>query len=187
MPDSLPVHLNRTDIHSLEVPNEFDATGSFDVQLVNHGEALHVHLHLDDALSSVASLAATNHYVQAETERPVRVTVDGDGPVRGKLKVVTAYGAETRYIDIYIPEGGTENEPVIVDDALSKPQPKPASESNPGLDALSAGPILAAGGFTVLIAGLITLVLTGNVLVTVGAVLAVTILVGVLFVAVRSA
>jgi len=187
VPDSLPVHLNRTDIHSLEVPNEFDATGSFDVQLINHGEALHVHLHLDDSLSSVASLDATNHHVRAETDRLVRVTVDGDGPVRGKLKVVTAYGAETRYIDVYIPEGGTENEPVIVDDDLSKPQPKPATGSEPGLDDLSAGPILAAGGFTVLIAGLITLVLTGNVLLTVGAVLAVTILVGLLFVAVRSA
>ncbi|AUG47660.1 hypothetical protein BVU17_09085 [Haloarcula taiwanensis] len=185
MPDSLPVHLNRTDIHSLEVPNEFDATGSFDVRLVNHGEALHVHLHLDDSLSSVASLDATNHHVRAETDRLVRVTVDGDGPVRGKLKVVTGYGAETRYIDIYIPEGGTENEPVIVDDELSKPQPKPAAESASGLEDLSAGPILAAGGFTVLIAGLITLVLTESVLLTVVAVLAVTIVIGLLSVAVR--
>ena len=186
MPDSLPVHLNRTDIHSLEVPNEFDATGSFDVRLVNHGEALHVHLHLDDSLSSVASLDATNHHVRAETDRLVRITVDGDGPVRGKLKVVTGYGAETRYIDIYIPEGGSENEPVIVDEELSKPQPKPATGSEPGLEDLSAGPILAAGGFTALIAGLITLVLTGSVLLTVGTALAVTILVGLLSVAVRS-
>ena len=186
MPDSLPVHLNRTDIHSLEVPNEFDATGSFDVRLVNHGGALHVHLHLNDSLSAVASLNATNHHVRAETDRLVRITVDGDGPVRGKLKVVTGYGAETRYIDIHIPEGGTENEPVIVDEALSKPQPKPATKSEPGLEDLSAGPILAAGGFTALIAGLITLVLTRNVLLTVGAALAVTILVGLLSVAVRS-
>ncbi|GAA5430601.1 DUF7524 family protein [Haloarcula japonica] len=186
MPDSLPVHLNRTDIHSLEVPNEFDATGSFDVRLVNHGEALHVHLHLDDSLSSIASLDATNHHVRAETDRLVRITIDGDGPVRGKLKVVTGYGAETRYIDIYIPEGGTENEPVIVDDELSKPQPKPTAESEPSLEDLSAGPILAAGGFTVLIAGLITLVLTESVLLTVAAVLAVTIVLGLLFVAVRS-
>ncbi|GCF14740.1 hypothetical protein Harman_26750 [Haloarcula mannanilytica] len=186
MPDSLPVHLNRTDIHSLEVPKEFDATGSFDVQLHNHGEALHVHLHLDDSLSSIASLDAPNHYVQADTERPVRVTIDGDGPVRGKLKVVTAHGAETRYVDVFIPEGGTENEPVIVDDDLAKPQPKPATKSEPGLEDLSAGPVLAAGGFTVLIAGLITLVLTQNMLLTVGAVLAVTIVLGLLFVAVRS-
>ncbi|GGM47373.1 hypothetical protein GCM10009006_30710 [Haloarcula argentinensis] len=186
MPDSLPVHLNRTDIHSLEVPHEFDATGSFDVQLVNHGEALHVHLHLDDSLSSVASLDATNHHVRAETDRLVKITVDGDGPVRGKLKIVTGYGAETRYIDIYIPEGGTENEPVIVDDELSKPQPKPTTESEPSLEDLSAGPILAAGGFTVLIAGLITLVLTESMLLTVAAVLVVTIVLGLLSVAVRS-
>ncbi|WP_312620217.1 hypothetical protein [Haloarcula sp. 1CSR25-25] len=187
MPDSLPVHLNRTDIHSLEVPNEFDATGSFDVQLRNHGEALHVHLHLDDSLSSIASLDATNHHVQAESDRLVRVTVDGDGPVRGKLKVVTAYGAETRYVDIYIPEGGVENEPVIVDEELSRPQPKPAGKSDPSLEDLSPGPILAAGGFTALIAGLVTLVLTGNVLMTVGVVLAVAVVLGLLSVAVRSA
>ncbi|WP_434530938.1 DUF7524 family protein [Haloarcula sp. NS06] len=186
MPDSLPVHLNRTDIHSLEVPHEFDATGSFDVQLVNHGEALHVHLHLDDSLSSVASLDATNHHVRAETDRLARVTVDGDGPVRGKLKVVTGYGAETRYIDIFIPEGGTENDPVIVDEELSKPQPKPATESEPGLEDLSSGPILAAGGFTALIAGLITIILTESMLLTVGAVLAVTIVLGLLLVALRS-
>jgi hypothetical protein len=186
VPDSLPVHLNRTDIHSLEVPTEFDATGSFDVQLHNHGEALHVHLHLDDSLSTVASLDATNHHVGAETDRLVRVTVDGDGPVRGKLKVVTAYGAQTRYIDIHIPEGGTENEPVIVDEELSKPQPKPATTSDPGFEDLSPGPILAAGGFTALIAGLVALVLTESVLLAVGAVLAVTVVLGLLFVAGRS-
>ncbi|WP_336339593.1 DUF7524 family protein [Haloarcula brevis] len=185
MPDSLPVHLNRTDIHSLEVPTEFDATGSFDVQLHNHGEALHVHLHLDDALSSVASLDATNHHVRAETDRLVRVTVHGDGPVRGKLKVVTAYGAQTRYVDVHIPEGGTDNDPVIVDEELSKPQPKPTA-SEPAFDDLFPGPILAAGGFTALIAGLIALVLTENVLLAVGAVLAVTVVLGLFVVAARS-
>ncbi|MFB6222057.1 MAG: hypothetical protein ABEH86_00065 [Haloarcula sp.] len=182
MPDSLPVHVNRTGIHSLEVPTEYDATGSFDIQLHNHGEALYVHLHLDDALSSVASLDATNHYLKEESERRVKVTVNGDGPVRGKLKAVTAHGAETRYIDIYVPEGGSENEPVMVDEDLAKPQPNTQSQSEPSLDDLSPELLLAAGGFTVLVVGLLMLVLTSNTLLTVGVLIAVTVLLAALYV-----
>ncbi|WP_423998980.1 DUF7524 family protein [Haloarcula salina] len=185
MPDSLPVHVNRTGIHSLEVPHEFDATGSFDVDIVNHGESLHVHLHLDDALSSVASIDAANHHIEADSERRIRVTVHDDGPVRGKLKIVTAYGAETRYVDIVVPEGGPENEPVIVDEDLAKPQPKTETESEPLLEVLSTETLFAAGGGIVaLVVGLLTLALTSNLLLTLGALVAVAGVLGALYLAV---
>ena len=121
MTDRLVAHINRTAIHSLEVPESFDADGSFVVELRNEGEATHVHLHLDDALSEVASLDAGNHYVAGDSSRAVRVNVSPGGePVRGKLKVVTAYGAETRYVDVTVEPTGKGS--VAVDPDLSKPR-----------------------------------------------------------------
>ena len=114
-------HVNRTGIHSLEVPDAFETEGSFVVDLRNEGEATHVHLHLDDALSEVARLDAGNHYVAGDSNREVRVYVSPGGePVRGKLKVVTAYGAETRFVDISVEPGRKRS--VAVDPELSKPR-----------------------------------------------------------------
>jgi len=114
-------HINRTAIHSLEVPDGFETEGSFVVDLRNEGEATHVHLHLDDALSEVASLDAGNHYVAGGSNREVRVNVSAaEEPVRGKLKVVTAYGAETRYVDVTVEPGRKGS--VAVDPELSKPR-----------------------------------------------------------------
>ncbi|MEF8789955.1 MAG: hypothetical protein V5A61_07500 [Haloarculaceae archaeon] len=121
MTDRLVAHINRTGIHSLEVPDAFETEGSFVVDLRNGGEATHVHLHLDDGLSEVARLDAGNHYVAGDSSREVRVHVSPGGePVRGKLKVVTAYGAETRYVDVSVEPGRTGS--VAVDPELSKPQ-----------------------------------------------------------------
>jgi hypothetical protein len=118
--DRLVAHINRTAIHSLEVPESFDTEGSFVVELRNEGEATHVHLHLDDVLSEVASLDAGNHYVAGDSSREVRVQVSPGGePIRGKLKVVTAYGAETRYVDVTVEP--TRKGSVAVDPGLSKP------------------------------------------------------------------
>lgn len=133
MRDELPVHISREELHDLEVPVSFETTGSFDVRLVNHRESLHVHLHLDDALSAVASIDASNHYVEGETERVVRVSVDEDKlsqePRLGKLKVASAYGAETRWIDIELSEPDPEAETVQVDESLARPQtPEPEDE-----------------------------------------------------------
>ncbi|MEF8841769.1 MAG: hypothetical protein V5A62_09120 [Haloarculaceae archaeon] len=120
MTDRLVAHINRTGIHSLEVPDSFDTEGSFAVDLRNEGESTHVHLHLDDALSEVARLDAGNHYVAGDSNREVRVRVSPGGePVRGKLKVVTAYGAETRYVDVSV--GPERTGSVEVDPELSKP------------------------------------------------------------------
>ena len=121
MTDRLVAHINRTGIHSLEVPDSFETEGSFVVDLRNDGEATHVHLHLDDALSEVARLDAGNHYVAGDSSREVRVHVSPGGEsVRGKLKVVTAYGAETRFVDVTVePERAGS---VAVDPELSKPR-----------------------------------------------------------------
>lgn len=163
MPDTLPVHVNRGELHGVEVPNTFETTGSFVIELHNHGEPLHVHLHLDDDLSTVATLEANNHYVEAETERQVQVDVRGPAAVRGKLKVVSAYGATTRYVDVIITEPDEQKSSVRVDESLNKPQPRkqsatagPGQNSTAGSQSMLADRpeigVLALGGVALLIA-----------------------------------
>lgn len=147
MTDELPVHINREELHALDVPTSFESAGAFDIRLINHGEPLRVHLHLDDSLSSVASIEASNHYVEGNTERYVRVEVDESGldeqGTLGKLKVVSGYGAKTRWIDVKLTEPDPQTKSVTVDESLAQPQqPEPQSEpvvQNPAALVLGLG------------------------------------------------
>ncbi|QSG08862.1 DUF7524 family protein [Halapricum desulfuricans] len=170
MTDTLPVHVNRGQLHGLEVPNEVEVSGSFDVVLQNHGESVHVHLHLDDALSDIATLAANNHHVASDSSRRVTVDVSGSGPARGKLKVVTAYGATTRYVDVVLTEPENERRDVTVDESLSKPQPQAVSAhsgtTDPGASDFPLRPemaVLGLGGVALAIAAVAALVLDNTV------------------------
>ncbi|QSG11797.1 putative membrane protein [Halapricum desulfuricans] len=170
MTDTLPVHVNRGQLHGLEVPNEVEVSGSFDVVLQNHGESVHVHLHLDDALSDIATLAANNHHVASDSSRRVAVDVSGSGPARGKLKVVTAYGATTRYVDVVLTEPENERRDVTVDESLSKPQPQAVSArsgtTDPGASDFPLRPemaVLGLGGVALAIAAVAALVLDNTV------------------------
>jgi hypothetical protein len=169
--DRLAATVNRTGIHSLEVPDAFETDGPFTVELRNQGQATHVHLHLDDSLSTVATLEAGNHYVEADSVRSVRVHVDGvEESTRGKLKVVTAYGAETHWVDVSLDP--PHKEPVEVDPELSKPQPEeradglldaglvtalPAAALGLVAVVLAVGAVLSPGGTDTLLAGLAVL------------------------------
>lgn len=164
MPDSLPVHVSREELHSLDVPPSFETTGSFDVRLLNHAESLHVHLHLDDDLSEVATLDAGNHYVEGDSERYVRVTVepdrvDGD-ELLGKLKVASAYGSQTRWVDVIIKKPDPEANTVQVDESLATPQPK---ADNEGRSIPRAVPILALGGLALVLLAVAALLFDGTV------------------------
>lgn len=172
MPDELPVHVSRDELHALEIPASFEATGPFDVVLVNHGTALHIHLHLDDALSEVAAIEAGNHYVEGESRRAVRVDVDTDrlpdDGVFGKLKVVSAYGSETRWIDLTLSPPEDSRSSVEVDESLAEPQPR---EADAGVDSPLRRPeipVLALGGIA-LVAAVLAAVVVRDTLVTVGA------------------
>jgi len=168
VPDELPVHISREELHSLDVPESFEATGSFDLQLVNHGESVHIHVHLDDPLSTVASLDAGNHHVEQGSRRDVRVHVDTDrldgDPLLGKLKVASAYGGNTRWIDVTVAEPEPEQNTVAVDESLAQPQPGP--------DAGSTGPlvnpstlVLAVGAVALLVALIAAVVIQQTVVV----------------------
>ena len=140
---SLPVDLNRDRLHDVSVPGSFETTGSFEVELRNRGEAVHVHLHLDDDLSRVATLAEGNHYVSGGDALAVPVRVRRiDETVTGRLKVVTAYGAETAHVSVTVRPDDPPKRTVDVDESLSKPpsQDPPRSE---GFD-LDVLPVSAA-------------------------------------------
>lgn len=180
MTDELPVYISREGLHSLEVPASFETTDSFDVRLVNHGESLHVHLHLDDPLSEVASIDAGNHYVEGDSERYVRVDVDTDRidgeELLGKLKVASGYGAETRWIDVRLSEPDPESESVRVDESLAQPT-TPDSDSEALIERPEI-PVLALGILALLVAvGAVvfigeTLVVVGSLLVVAGVLVA---------------
>lgn len=157
MTASLHVDLNGSGLHDVEAPEEFTVTGPFTVDLVNHGEAVHTHLNLDDQLSRVARLQAGNHYVEAGATRPVQVDVrEVSEPRTGKLKVVTGYGARTHYVDVTVAPPVERTAPVDVDETLSKPrQPEPSSSPlDPVRDAVddSALPVVVLGALAVLLA-----------------------------------
>jgi len=147
--DALTVHVNRESTHSLSVPDSFEASDAFDVVLVNHGESTHVHLHLDDALSEQAAVEAPNHHVEGGGERAVRVKRTDDGTARGNLKVVTAYGATTRLVDLVLTEPAPTDDTVAVDEELAKPQPRTESRQLPTVGGVPLGPLLAASGAAV--------------------------------------
>lgn len=160
MPDDLVVHLNRDGPHSIGVePPQFRAGGPFDVVLRNHGTALHVHLHLDDDLSRHATLGTTNHYVDEDSVRRVRVTLDEPPePVEGRLKLVTGYGAETTYVRVSLGGDGAEERQVNVDEALGSPQS--ASDAQPPIGADDL-PVLVLGGVAALVAVIAAAVVGG--------------------------
>ncbi|WP_256300340.1 DUF7524 family protein [Haloarchaeobius salinus] len=118
-PETLVVDLSREELHSIEPAVEaFEVRGPFDVELRNHGRAVHVHCNVDDSLSQVATLSETNHFVETESSTTFRVEVrDGPRPVSGALRFVAAYGAQETAV------------PVTVSDPASVPMGERASVS----------------------------------------------------------
>ena len=126
---TLVVELNGDSVHEIRAPDRFSASGPFPIAFENRGRSTHVHVHFDDDLDRVASVDETNHFVDDETTKHVHVSVSADNlrePIRGKLKIVTGYGSETRYVDVQIdPPTDTEADAVAVDETFTKPPERP--------------------------------------------------------------
>jgi len=153
--DTLVAEINRVGLHSLEVPDTFETAGSFVVELRNRGEPTHVHLHLDDPLSSIGSLRANNHYVDAGDGRRVRVELDAPPGTteQGSLKLVTAHGAETRYVTVRVDAATSE---VTVDPDLGTPSDPSPDGPLAGIDPLFAAALgLGVVGVLLAIAALV--------------------------------
>jgi hypothetical protein len=159
VPGSLTVDLNRERLHDVDVVGSFSTTGPFTVDLTNHGGAVHVHLHLDDDLSRVASLDGGNHYVEPNATRKVEISVaQVDEPVRGKLKVVTGHGTETRYVTVTVEPRPVTERAVDVDESLSKPQRREQTEESEAVEMVrdllqtASIPVVVLALFAVLVA-----------------------------------
>ena len=128
----LSVDLNRDGLHRIAAPSAFETDGPFEIWLRNHGEAIHVHLNLDEELSTVASLDESNHYVAPYSRRAVEIETERiDTAVTGRLKIVTSYGAESAYTTVTVSPPGTVTERVVVDERLAKPQRSDPEPSTP--------------------------------------------------------
>lgn len=130
----LLVELNRGTLHTIEAPAEFAIDQSFSLELRNHGQAVHTHVHADDALSAVARIDSDgNVFVEQDTTHSVPVGVESvDSAVTGMLQISTGYGAETTEIQVTI-EPESEPQSVDVDETLSTPQHDNAESSSPPL------------------------------------------------------
>lgn len=165
MPETLVVHLGREEPRSVSVPESFESHGTFEVELINHGVATHVHLRLDDALADVATVDGDNPYVAPDSTERVRVHVDAaDREVRGTLTVTTGYGAQEGRVrvDLTAPVSNT----VEVDEDLSKPQsPRPETSAlDDALAGFSALPV-ALLSLLALVLAFGTFLVTGDVVV----------------------
>ena len=155
MTQTLAVDVNADGLYTLSVPAEFEANGPFTVELHNHGEASHVYLNLDDRLSEVARIEATNHYLKEHEQRRVDVATHDpstwpDETLRGSLKVVVAHGQETRYVSVVLERAAQTTTEVEVAPELSSPTvTEQSTESTPLLRAL---PVVVAGSIAVLLA-----------------------------------
>lgn len=158
MPESLPVRLNHDRLHDVQTVASFEASGSFPILLQNGDAPVHVHLHLDDELSKVASMPANNHFVDADATRQVGVKVeDGPRPVEGQLKVVTGHGAETDYVTVSIVDPEARADAVDVDSALADPVREDAKDDPEGVGTLTSslaenGALVTLGLFAVVVA-----------------------------------
>jgi hypothetical protein len=156
---TLSVELNGDAVHSIGAPGRFETTGPFAVALENAGRSTHVHLHFDDDLDRVVSVDETNHFVDDESTRHVHVSVgDVTEPVRGKLKIVTGYGSQTRYVDVRIdPPEDTVSEEVAVDEAFAKPPERPPEPPPSQRAANAVDRLIERGGVPGAIAAFIAL------------------------------
>ncbi|WP_227130740.1 DUF7524 family protein [Halorubellus salinus] len=183
MVDTLTVHLSRGELHEVAPATaDFETGGTFELELVNHGRASHVHVHPDDALARGVHLDETNLYVETDSTRVVEVAVpDGPRPLRGALEISAGYGATGSSVDVGIVERPEPDLPV--DETLAEPEPKPAGASGSALDRLLAEeslPVLGLGVVAVLIA-LGAAVAFGDLVVAVGALVVVAGVLGALY------
>ena len=153
MNESLVVDVNPDGMHTLGVPAEFSASGSFDVRLQNHGEATHVHLKLDDQLSSTATLEEGHHYVTKDDTQVIHVTVADGARGAGTLEVTTGHGGTAKEVAIEL-GADPEKPPVEIDESLAEPRTRTENgqrESGGLLDA-ELVPAVALGGVALLLA-----------------------------------
>lgn len=129
MQESLTVDVNPEGMHTLRVPDEFGTQGAFGVVLRNHGESTHVYLNLDAELSEVASLNATNYYIEQGEMLSITIPVSSGIAVSGELTIATAYGSEKRFVSVSLEPTAPNHASVNIDSTLSVSNRRPRRTS----------------------------------------------------------
>ncbi|MFW6437346.1 MAG: DUF7524 family protein [Halococcoides sp.] len=173
MTETLPVHVSRDGLHELSVPAEITVTGAFDIGVTNHGESVHLHVHLEDGLADVASVPATNHFLEDGDRRSIPVEMPTpDSTFRGKVKLVSAHGTCTRYVDVVVEPPEASEKTVRVDESLTHP-PERRPTPSPAVAAVDDPRTLAAlASALALVVGIVVAVLANSLVVTVAVLLA---------------
>lgn len=118
---TLPVHLSREELHTVETVESFEATGPFDIEILNHGRDVHPHLKLSDSLARVATIEEGNPYVASDESVRIRVdTTPPPEPVSGVLTIETGYGQESGAVRVTVRRPDSDEMPV--DEDLGKPR-----------------------------------------------------------------
>lgn len=172
---SLTVDLNHGGPRTVAAPDEFLATGPFDVVLRNHGAGAHVHLRIDEGLASVARTDEGNAFVGAGESASVRVeTKPVTEPVTGRLEVGVGYGAESEAVDVTVAPAEENGDGVRVDESLGRVErgePDLLQRFDPTLRTLAVVALAAVALGVALWAGLViesAVVLAGVAVVVVG-------------------
>lgn len=131
MSDRLRVNLGREGPKSVELTEDsIEVTDDFIIEVHNHGHPQHVHVAPERDLGRFVRVEAPNHFIENDELRAIRIEVDDNRPEKfnGQLRVVTGYGSETTYVDVYLREESPKQPSVAVDKSLGKP---PADEPGP--------------------------------------------------------
>ncbi|SFB74748.1 hypothetical protein SAMN05444422_101690 [Halobiforma haloterrestris] len=187
--NEITVHVNRGDSDSLEVeatgddtatdtepasaaaspdPSlEFEGARSGTLILRGHGTPAHVHCRLDGDLARVASIDRPNYYVEPDDVTAVPIAlgadVDLEGPIEGRLEVLTGYGSESVAIDVIVRPGPPE---IDVDETLAEPS---RTEPDPSLvERLAAGSGIDPGTIAVGALGLVAVAIATMTAMTIG-------------------
>ncbi|MFD1512408.1 DUF7524 family protein [Halomarina rubra] len=180
MNESLVVDVNRDGMHTLAAPAEFSTAGSFDVRLTNHGEATHVHLKLDDALSANATLEEGHHYVTGGDTQVVHVTVADGAQGSGALELTTGHGGTTQSVGVEL-GASPEKPPVEIDESLAEPAARDERALDGDRSVPELVPAVALAGVALLL-GVSTLTTGGTAAIVLGVLAAVSALAAAVYV-----
>ncbi len=131
--DSIAIHVNREDNGDIDVtPPAIETDRSFDLEVANHGEPVHLHARASDDIADVVRIRESNPYVESDGWTVVPVVVDGHtGPRSGTIELATRFGANSATVDVTLTGGVGPEQRVDVDERLAKP---PARELDDATD-----------------------------------------------------
>jgi len=160
--DTLTVHLSRDELHRIDVDDSFATRAGFEIEFVNHGRAVHVHVAFDDALAPALSVDDPNVFVESNDRTRVPVAAPDDvGDVRGSLTVVSGYGANERAVSVAVGPNAVQRTPGA---AIGDSEPTVVTESDESeggglelagvLPSREVAPVLALGAGALALAAL---------------------------------